>query len=525
MSSTAPEYVYRLVRVIQGVDLEHAPPPEFEEVPGVRGTSRGRFQIAHPGSYAVVEDWAGAAATQPPAPGEQGVRPGINVQLYFQAHLPRAGHPQALVSTLDAEAGSGFAIVVNEQGAVEFWVGTQGGAVDVVPAWFECPAKRWVSLDLTIEGDELAATLEALPYVAEPSVGSISVTGRLSSPANLGGGGGGVAETLLFAASLAASPTARAPRPTHFFNGRIDGPALSTTGGPGAPRRPLARYDFARNIPEDRILDVSGRGRHGRLEQAPTRGVTGHDWDGSEPDWTKAPGGRGYGAIHFHEDDLDDAGWEADFAVALPPDLRSGVYAFECRATGGGDGDGDGEAAASDMVTFIVRPGPEKAGKEEKGKGGKKARVAFVLSTFTYLAYANERLSDPSRASYIEIGPGFDPEADALLTPDFYRMRRRMDLGLSCYDVHNDGSGVVFSSARRPIANIRPGYISEPTTRPNYPFHAHPPSPLMISPRAARPPPDTVRSFCGYVQTPGRISSRTRWLPKSTYRPMRRCSC
>lgn len=53
----------------------------------MRGTSRGRFQIAHPGSYAEVEDWA------PP----RGIDAGINVRLYFQAHLPQAGHPQALV--------------------------------------------------------------------------------------------------------------------------------------------------------------------------------------------------------------------------------------------------------------------------------------------------------------------------------------------------------------------------------------------------------------------------------------------
>lgn len=413
----------------------------------MRGTSRGRFQIAHPGSYAEVEDWA------PPG----GIDAGINVRLYFQAHLPQAGHPQALVSTLDADTASGFAILVNEQGNVEFWIGTQDGAVDTVIFPFECPLQRWVSLDATIEGRELRAAIEALPYMAEPSVGGISATEQLSSPANLtSSSGGGNSTPLLFAASAAASQTTQAPRPTHFFNGRIEDPVLATTG---PTPQPLVLYDFGDNISEDRILDLSGRKRHGRLVQAPTRGVTGHDWDGSEPDWTKVrptkgKGGSGYGAIHFHEDDLDDAVWETDFAVALPRDLRSGVYAFECRAstTTAKRNEDEEEEAVVDMVTFIVRPS-----KETTAQTG--AKVAFVLSTFTYLAYANERLADPTRASYIEIGPGFDP-ATALLTSDFHRMRRRMDLGLSCYDVHNDGSGVVFSSARRPIANMRPGYIS-----------------------------------------------------------------
>ncbi|RYP39540.1 hypothetical protein DL766_000362 [Monosporascus sp. MC13-8B] len=432
VSSTEPEYAYRLVRVIQGVDLEHAPPPQFEEVPNTRGTSRGRFQVSHLGSYGIVEDWA-------PQGGEGGIR----VRLHFQAHLPRAGHPQALISTLDAESRSGFSAVINDQGAIECWVGTAEDVV-VSPVPFECPLKRWVSMDIAIEGRELKVALEPLPYLAEPSTKGISITNQLSSPAKLGGRS---ASTLLFAASFAASPSSGAPRPTHFFNGRIDGPVFETAGP--APEL-LARYDFARNIPEDRILDVSGRDRHGRLVHAPTRGVTGHDWDGSEPDWTKAK--RGYGAIHFHEDDLDDAGWEADFEVRLPADLRSGVYAFECTATGGGGG-----GAASDMVTFIVRPSAE-----TKPTG---ARVAFVLSTFTYLAYANEHLWDPSRASYIEIGPGFDP-GSSVRTADFDRLRRRLDIGLSCYDVHADGSGVVYSSARRPIANLRPGYVMWAMGRP-----------------------------------------------------------
>lgn len=444
--------------MVQGVDLEHAPPAEFEAVRGVHGICRhGRFQIARPGSYASVENWA-------TLPG-----PGLQVQLYFQAHLPQAGHPQALVSTLDAEARSGFSIVVTERGTVEFWVATEKGAVDVIPVAFECPLKRWVNLGVTIHGDGLQASFEALPYMAEKSVKSVSVTERLSSPARLSGGG---SSTLLFAASLAASPTSttRAERPTHFFNGRIDSPVFRATAAAavsdrndpsgGAAQEPtiLAQYDFARNIPEDTILDVSGRARHGTLHQAPTRGVTGYDWDGSEPDWTRAtgPNGRGgYGAIHFHEDDLDDAGWEADFSVALPADLRSGIYAFECVAPGG----------ASDMVTFIVRPSPDVAKANQ-------AKVAVVLSTFTYLAYANERLYDATRGSYIEIGPGFDAgggdddDGATVVTGDAARLRRRWDIGLSCYDVHNDGSGVVFSSARRPLANLRPGYVFWAMARP-----------------------------------------------------------
>lgn len=43
---------------------------------------------------------------------------------------------------------------------------------------------------------------------------------------------------------------------------------------------------------------------------------------------------------------------------------------------------------------------------------------------------------------------------------------RRNDLGLSCYDIYNDRSGVIHSTAKRPILNMRPDYISWNFHRP-----------------------------------------------------------
>ena len=78
----------------------------------------------------------------------------------------------------------------------------------------------------------------------------------------------------------------------------------------------------------------------------PMRGATGRNWDGSETSWTHAP--EQYGAIHFHDDDLDDAGWERSFRWTVPDDLASGVYAAHLRA-------GDDE----DFIPFVVRPSGE----------------------------------------------------------------------------------------------------------------------------------------------------------------------
>ena len=69
---------------------------------------------------------------------------------------------------------------------------------------------------------------------------------------------------------------------------------------------------------------------------------------------------------------------------------------------------------------------------------------------------------DESKESKMEVAGGLD----ILKDDNFLKMARRVDLGLAMYDVHRDGSGTVFSSAKRPILNVRPGYIHWATHRP-----------------------------------------------------------
>lgn len=217
-----------------------------------------------------------------------------------------------------------------------------------------------------------------------------------------------------------------------FFNGRIEDVTIRALGAQGHTQV-LAQYDFSREMASDSIFDVSRNSRHGYLINAPTRAVRGHNWDGKEVDWTKAT--YGYGAIHFHEDDLDDAQWETDFEIKLPADLRSGAYAVEVESIG--------QPHVRDDITFFVRPRPDSS-----------ARIAVVLSTFTYLAYANERMFDQTIPSHLAV-PG---EIQILEDENYKKMLRRRDLGHSLYDVHRDLSGTVFSSSKRPLLNVRPGY-------------------------------------------------------------------
>ena len=62
---------------------------------------------------------------------------------------------------------------------------------------------------------------------------------------------------------------------------------------------------------------------HGQTVNMPARGMKGYNWTGRTMNWQDAP--EQYGAIHFHDDDVYDAGWEADFHLTVPANLKSGL--------------------------------------------------------------------------------------------------------------------------------------------------------------------------------------------------------
>jgi N,N-dimethylformamidase len=128
-------------------------------------------------------------------------------------------------------------------------------------------------------------------------------------------------------------------RSAGHFNGKIEAPCLAAEAiAPadlavllGRPRDfpLLAAWDFAQDIETAFIPDIGPRGLHGRAVNLPARGVTGHLWAGRSLSWCEAP--AHYAAIHFHEDDLSDCGWETDLAWWVPTGLPSGIYAARLR--------------------------------------------------------------------------------------------------------------------------------------------------------------------------------------------------
>ncbi len=171
--------------------------------------------------------------------------------------------------------------------------------------------------------------------------------------------------------------------------------------------------------------------------------MTGRLWDGSSHHFGDNPGH--YGAAHFHDDDLVDCKWPADFTWDVPPNLPSAVYGLKLvvEANPGEPGNlstgpAEGPVDADEFILpLFVTPGATV----------KRAPVALLISTATYLSYANQRMSLTPSAILRNPKPRNAADAWLLAHPE---------VGLSQYEYHRDGSGVHFSSHLRPVVNLAP---------------------------------------------------------------------
>ncbi|MCZ7559843.1 MAG: hypothetical protein M5U30_07220 [Burkholderiaceae bacterium] len=224
------------------------------------------------------------------------------------------------------------------------------------------------------------------------------------------------------------------------FNGRIERPAIlgGQVGLPSIARWVLeevapppgelfACWDFARRVPSREIEDVGPHGMHGRLLNAPKRAVRGVRWSGRRFDWTSCP--EEYAAIHFHDDDLDDARWMPSLSLQIPADLASGAYALRvCR---------DGETLLLPLFVRAAEP-------------GRRARVAVVFPTYTY------RPIPTTIPCFTATTARCSRRVPSPLEPRDVAMARHPEWGLSLYDTHRDGSGVSVASRRRPVLTFAP---------------------------------------------------------------------
>jgi N,N-dimethylformamidase len=426
----AARYDAEIVRLINPRAGPLATPFRAERVETpVNRSHPGRRQAIPIGSFGVVD-----------AHPAIGGLTSFTLQAYVWATTPGRSR-QALLGTWSESARRGFGLGLDAAGALELRLG-DGRAVAVLSTQQPLLTRRWYLVAGSFDAANGRLRLWQIP-VHDPSFddrAAVQVDGATALRAH------GGATPFLFAAwheREAEAPTAwqRLVVGGHY-NGKLDRPRLAdralgeaeivALAGDGAlpsglERALVARWDFSREIPSERLIDTSPNRLHGTAVNLPARAMTGHNWTGAVMDWTRAP--EQYGAIHFHDDDLVDANWQPDFELEVPAGLRSGIYAARLSAQ-----------EAEFYVPFFVRP----------PRGASRARIAFLAATATYLAYINNRGRFASLATELYHGrlTMLDP-VDSLLL-------EYPEVGLSTYDRHSDGSGVAYASRLRPATNVKP---------------------------------------------------------------------
>src|SRR5262249_5708209 len=118
--------------------------------------------------------------------------------------------------------------------------------------------RQWYRIKAAVDAKARRFSLEQMPLEPHPLMND---EGRLSGKL------GSLPATKVKGFWLAGFPQANGEIGEHF-DGKIDRPSLGR----------IARWDFSRDIPTTRAVDI-GRGRHhGTLVNLPARAMKGHNW-------------------------------------------------------------------------------------------------------------------------------------------------------------------------------------------------------------------------------------------------------
>ena len=173
------------------------------------------------------------------------------------------------------------------------------------------------------------------------------------------------------------------PEQGFVYNGKIDRPRLSKRALSKAEIESLASgysgctsdlradvvgaWDFHANITNKHCFNISLLIQlqvtlNGFIINLPVRGMTGYNWTADDIVYHHKP--EEYGAIHFHDDDIDDARWNTDFTFEVPDIIKSGIYAARLRING------DDSPETEDFVPFVIKP----------PKGKTNSKLALILT-------------------------------------------------------------------------------------------------------------------------------------------------
>jgi N,N-dimethylformamidase len=428
VSSEYPHYDARLVRLVHGDLNPHGPGFKKIDLPAdFNGRYKGLSQPIYTGSYVRAD--VGRELVE----GR-----GFTILVWLQATAVQAGE-QGLVTQWDVESGRGFGLFINAAtGTLEGRIRLQNGIS--ISVCSERPLRQAEWYFAALSYDPIGRTIVLRTDPCRPTAFDAPreiISATVEAPAV---GAPGV-PVLLGAGSLRKGAVTHA---IHCYNGKLSSPALlarALTAGEVRNTAPddllsrvgeecAARWDFSHDPSGRRIPDVSGNGFDGYTVNRPTRAVTGHNWRARTDSFLEAP--SEYNAIHFHDDDLEDARWTESFQFLVPSDLRSGVYAVHLSAADN----------ASDYIPFFVRP----------PVGKTTASIAVLIPTLSYMAYSNDALNLEDLEFLAPLCPlrnmGLQPEEFDYIESNSMK---------STYDLHRDGSGICHATILRPsLTTMRP---------------------------------------------------------------------
>ena len=407
----APEYHAEIVRIICG-DTNPDGPGVKEVVfdTPVNGVHAGRPQYIQAGSFVEV----------PNRPVLEKLE-SFSVQAFVWPTTPTKGVQGLITKWSDS---IGFALIVDSSGSVALKTG-DGAKDSVVAVGKPMQGRRWYRVGASFDAATRTLLVFQVPLDQVPGIEDAGVVeARLEYLPKQNAGP-------LYFASFSG--------PAAVFNGKIDSPRICNRAltdvefvAMGMPRphphepHIVGAWDFSEDMASQTAVDRSPNKLHGTIVNFPARAMTGWNWTGEVMDWKQDP--SQWGAIHFHDDDIYDAGWETDFELTVPETMTSGIYAARLRAEG-----------AEEYIPFTVGPAP-----------GKEQGIALVLPTASYMAYGNDHLGTDGGNSEL-----LNNILNVLTSPDLF-LNEHWEYGGSLYDEHSDGSGICYSSRLRPLLQMRP---------------------------------------------------------------------
>lgn len=328
--------------------------PASDEVVGDLGARPAGAVPIHPGSYVHVERRL------------EGKVGGFCIEAWVRPW--RLDRLAGVVTQEDKQSDSGFALGVGKDGYVGFFLGNGRGPDEAVIHRTEVgvvKVGKWHHVVASWDGNRKVVWVDGVRRGEWAFSDSVELG---EHPLRLGAMGD-EGEALRFLDGDLAMVVIRGQAPT-------EAQVREWHGARGLKRSRvrdvLACWDFSEEI-GDRVSDVSGKGRHGRLVNHGTWMIGGPSFDAAVPRFrehvpAKDPR-RGHG-LRLASDDLYDCRWPETFRWQVPATARPGIHVARLYWNLAG------KASQTD-VTFVVRP----------ARRARPEPILVLCSTNTWRAY------------------------------------------------------------------------------------------------------------------------------------------